>query len=157
MNRKKLILNGGLGAALISLSLCGCATIKKEPPAAVISEKEVVTKPKVVKERSIAKEEAKPGIRDDVLAFHDLQLIDLNGDGRVEIVAIYINNLHLGAVKVIKIEDDARGAILFKGTFSSPKIRFQVIRGVPSIIVKDKDYPFGFGLSKVYQWDGKSL
>jgi hypothetical protein len=171
MNGKKLIFNGGIIVSFLTLLLIqGCATAKNKPAAVVVPEKEAMPEKKVAPEEvATAKEEkavkkyiaikqpSKKIVMDDVLFYHDLQEIDLNEDEKPEIVAIYTNNLNLGAVKVLKIKDDKIEGVIFQETFNSPEIKFQVKEGMPIIIVKEKSYPFGFKTSKVYQWNGRAF
>ena len=155
---------------LTLLLLDGCSTAKKKPVALSIPVKQEVAlsmpvKQEVVKPEKrmgankgiLVKKEIKKKITGDVLVFRDLEQIDLNHDGTKAIVAVYTTKSNLGAVKVIKIIDEKTGEIIFKQTFNTTNIKFRMSKGKSLILVKEKDYLFGWGMNSVYQWDGKNF
>jgi hypothetical protein len=128
---------------------------KQEKLAAVVPKNEVITEKTKVARRPELKSKIK--FTYDVLAFRDLKQIDLNHDGTKEILAIYTTKANLGGVGVIKIIDKKTGKIILKQTFNTANIKFRMNKDKPLILVKEKDYLFGWGMNRVYQWDGQAF
>ena len=98
---------------LILFLLSGCATTSKEP------------EPQVRK-----------GVLDDVLVFRDLQQVDLDNDGKKEIVAIYATAVNSSGVKVIKFDKD-KGDVVFERVFNNPpNVKFMMEDNIPTLIVE---------------------
>lgn len=135
---------------LMLFLLGGCVPAHK-----VVSLKAV--SPEVVSPTMVTRQETMKKIMDDVLVFLDLQQIDLDKDGEKEIVAIYTTGVNSTGVKVIKFSRDI-GSIIFERIFSTPNTKFEVKKGIPTLIVYESNYVRGFSrLRKVYRWDGKSF
>jgi hypothetical protein len=102
----------------------------------------------------------KCAITDDVLAFLDLQQVDLDKDGTEEIVAVYISGTSSTGVKVIKISDD-RASIIYErifdtpGVFDTPKASIAISQGAPTITFDDIDKNTGRKSKTILRWDGK--
>jgi len=146
MGKKQIAVFFALRILFIALLLLGCAMVKRKtvPPTTAVES------PKVVPPRETS-------ITKDVRVFKDLHEIDLDGDGVEEIIAIYSTDKGLTGVKVIKIGNDKVENIIFKKSFITPDIKFELKKGIPTIIVKEKEYLFGLGLNKIYVWDGKTF
>ena len=137
----------------IPLIFGGCTTTtKKTGSVSVLKHKDTVLK------RDISKHYIKKRnlIRYDVKVFRDLQELDLDNDGEKEIIAIYSTYINLGGVKVIKI-NDGEGAVIFKHLSSTPIIKFEVIKGIPTIMLEDIDFASGHRVRKIYRWRDKSF
>ena len=102
------------------------------------------------------KQNIRPRITDDVLAFLDLQQIDLDKDGVKEIVAVYSTGINSSGVKVIKLSQDT-GSVIFKRIFNTPNTKLIVEKNIPTLIVQEKDYTTGRILKDAYCWDGKGF
>ncbi len=98
----------------------------------------------------------KPRIVDGVLVFLDLQQIDLDNDGKKEIVGIYNAGLNLRGVKVIKENSQTDNKVIFSKVFNTNNLRIKIKKGVLTLIMKDRDSA-GCGLTKFYHWDGKEF
>lgn len=124
---------------VIALMLSGCATERKS----------------VVSRKGAGKSSA---ISEDVLVFRDLQQIDLDGDGKKEILAVYTTSSNSSGVKVIKINEREKGIMIFEKKFGlPPETEFKVIKETPAITVKKTD-PISKKTSKeIYVWAGKAF
>lgn len=94
-------------------------------------------------------------VLDDVLVFRDLQEIDLDKDGEKEIVAIYVTNTYSSGVAVVKFDND-KGRVIFERTFNTPNIKFEIIKGIPTIILDEKAEYSTLRRFK-YFWDGEAF
>ena len=100
---------------------------------------------------------AKQGVLDDVLAFRDLQQIDLDNDGKKEIVAIYAAAADSSGVKVIKFDKD-KGDVVFERVFNSPpNVKFVMEDNIPTLIVEETIQATGRKLKSIYRWNGKAF
>lgn len=154
MTKKQKPILFAMRILFIVLLLTGCTTVKRKATSTITPKQRkepIAEPPKVVppRENKITK---------DVQVFKDLQQIDLDGDGVKEIIAIYSKriNENLSGVKVIKISNDKVENIIFQKSFITSNIKFELRKGIPAIIVKEKEYLFGLGLNKIYRWNGKS-
>lgn len=126
---------------VVIILLFGCSTAKKKP---VIQD--------------VAKKEVKKTLLDELLVFKDLQQIDLDSDGIKEIIGVYSTpTIYTTGVVVIKIRGTGQKEILYKKIFNTPNVSLKIVRGLPNIIVVDKDSNTGCGFSRVYRWDGKNF
>lgn len=138
---------------LMLFFICGCSTAKKKTmPLTVPQQKEVSKYKSIVKERMHAKNK----LTWDVMAFRDLQQIDLDNDGEKDIVAVYTHSLNCSGVKVIKVNKD-KGEVVFRQIFISPNTKIKIKDGVPMIIVRDVNLFGALGLRKIYLWNGKTF
>ena len=105
------------------------------------------------------KQEPQKRITDDVRNFLDLQQIDLDKDGEKEIIAIYATGVNSSGVKVIKFDKD-RGNVIFERIFNTPNTKFEMKKGIPTIIVEETVQATGCTggrLKNIYCWDGKAF
>ncbi len=141
MRRQKLFFLLPKVLFIIIILLFGCSTVKKKSVSL-----------------DLVKKEVKKTLLDEVLVFKDLQQIDLDGDNKKEIIGVYSTpTIYTTGVVVIKIGDVGRLEVLFKRIFNTPNVTLKLVRGLPNIIVADKDYNTGCGFSRVYCWDGRSF
>ncbi len=164
MAKKQIPILFAMKILFVVLLLAGCVTAKRKDALPITPKQKAVIKKGIVEKEPIAKPSQvtppiKKSITKDVQVFKDLQQIDLDGDGVKEIIAIYSKriNENLSGVKVIKISNDKVENIIFKKSFITPNIKFELRKGIPAIIVKEKEYLFGLGLNKIYLWNGKSF
>lgn len=127
-------------AVLLLLLLGGCST----------------TPPLDKADKSKYEYRLKPRIVEGVLAFLDLQQIDLDNDGQKEIVGIYNAGLRLRGVKIIKENSQIDNKVIFSKVFNTNNLSVKVKNGVLTLIIKDRDSA-GCGLTKFYHWDGKEF
>jgi len=119
---------------LILFLLSGCATTSKAPEP-----------------------QARKGVLDDVLVFRDLEQVDLDNDGKKEIVAIYSTAVNSSGVKVIKFHND-KGDVVFERVFNNtPNVKFVMKDNIPSLVVEETGKIRGPKLKNIYRWDGKAF
>lgn len=141
MRRQKLFFLLPKVLFVIIILLFGCSTVKKKPVSL-----------------DMAKKEVKKTLLDEVLVFKDLQQVDVDGDGTKEIIGVYSTpTIYTTGVVVVKIGDVGQKGILYKKIFNTPNVTLKLIRGVPNVIVVDKNYNTGCGFSRVYRWDGRNF
>ena len=163
MTKKQKPILFAMGILFIVLLLTGCTTAKRKAAVTITPKQGVVVKESMVGKKSIAEPSKVVPPREykitkDVQVFKDLQQIDLDGDGIKEIIAIYNSTVkNLTGVKVIEISNDKVKNIIFKKSFITPNVKFELRKGTPVIIVKEKEYLFGLGVNKIYCWNGKSF
>ena len=156
---------------ILAVLLCfvmGCATAAKEVFVKPLPRETVLPKPAVVASVQEPQREIKPvpvetgvqqvrsKIRDDVVAFRDLQLVDFTGDGKKEIVAVYSAKKNTSGVKVIKF-DGSTAEIMYVNIFTAPNTKFEVKKGIPTISLEELDPVSGLRLKRIYCWDGKTF
>lgn len=129
---------------LISFLLAGCTTTPK------------AVSPKAAAKQETPKQEIKKKFLDDILVFLDLQQVDLDKDGKKEVVAIYAAGSKSSGVRVIKFSKD-KGDVIFERIFNTPNTKFEVRKGIPTIISEEIDYTSGRRLKNTYHWDGKAF
>jgi len=100
--------------------------------------------------------QVKKRVLDDVLVFRDLQQVDLDNDGKKEIVAIYATAVNSSGVKVIKFDKD-KGDVLFERVFNSQNLKFVVEGNIPTLIVEETIQATGSKLKSIYRWNGKAF
>lgn len=97
------------------------------------------------------------GALDDVLAFRDLEQIDLDDDGIKEIVAIYATPDNSRGVKVIKFHKD-KGDVAFEHVFTnSPNVKFVSQDNTPTLIVEETIPATGRKSKSIYRWNGNAF
>jgi hypothetical protein len=151
------------GLLLLLCFLGGCATTVQKASLAPVPQLKapaivMSVPPQAVKVVPVeaAKPKARNSIRDDVIVFRNLQMLDLEGDGRKEIVAVYTAKAHTSGVKVIKFAGD-QADIMYVHIFNSPNTKLAVRKGMPEIVSEEFDPFRGFPLKKTYVWDGKTF
>jgi len=102
------------------------------------------------------KPQVKKGVLDDVLVFRDLQQVDLDNDGKKEIVAIYATAVNSSGVKVIKFDND-KGDVVFGHVFNSQNLKFVMEGNIPTLIVEETIPATGRKLKSIYRWNGKAF
>lgn len=127
---------------IMVFALCGCSAMR-------LSKKTGEAKESYVPNLT-------PKLREDVVRFIDLKELDLDNDGKKEIVAIYNAGLNLRGVKVIKDNVPADKNVIFAKVFNTNDLRFELRNGLPMLIAKDNNSA-GCGLTKFYVWDGKGF
>jgi len=103
------------------------------------------------------KPQARSSALDGVLVFRDLEQVDLDKDGKKEIVAIYTAGANSSGVKVIKFYGD-KGDVIFERIFNTPNVKFAIKDNNPCLIVEVTEQATGcttHRLKGVYRWDGK--
>ncbi len=100
--------------------------------------------------------QAKKRVLDDVLVFRDLQQVDLDNDGKKEIVAIYATVVNSNGVKVIKF-DNEKGEVVFERVFNSQNLKFVMNGNIPTLIVEEIIPATGSKLKSIYHWNGKAF
>ena len=101
--------------------------------------------------------QARKSVLDDVLVFRDLQQVDLDNDGKKEIVAIYSTAVNSSGVKVIKFHND-KGDVVFERVFNNtPNVKFVMKDNIPSLVVEETGKIRGRKLKSIYRWDGKAF
>mgnify|MGYP001604071316 FL=1 len=101
--------------------------------------------------------QVKKRVLDDVLVFRDLQQVDLDNDGKKEIVAIYATAVNSSGVKVIKFDKD-KGDVVFEHVFNSPpNVKFVMEDNIPTLIVEETIQATGRKLKSIYRWNGKAF
>ena len=100
--------------------------------------------------------QVKKRVLDDVLVFRDLQQVDLDNDGKKEIVAIYATAVNSSGVKVIKFDKD-KGDVVFEHVFNSPNVKFVMKGNIPTLIVEEIIPATGCKLKNIYRWNGKAF
>jgi len=140
MRSNQLFMRGKIYIFVLLLILPGCVTSKKggPPPGEAVGKKMEIS--------------------GDVMAFRDLQEIDLDGDGKKEIVAVYTTSSNSTGIKVIKTNENKKGVIVFEKKFElSPDIEFKVIENTPTITVKKTDPVTKKSSKEILRWDGKAF
>lgn len=140
MNKKQLTVTNVIKILFITLFLLGGCSTTKSKTATL----------------GVAKEDVKRKVLDDVLIFLDLQQVDLDKDGKKEVVAIYAASSKSSGVRVIKFSND-KGDVIFERIFNTPNTKFEVRKGIPTIISEEIDYTSGRRLKNTYHWDGKAF
>ena len=101
--------------------------------------------------------QVKKRVLDDVLVFRDLQQVDLDNDGKKEIVAIYAAAVNSSGVKVIKFDKD-KGDVVFERVFNNtPNVKFVMKDNIPSLVVEETGKIRRCKLKSIYRWDGKAF
>lgn len=143
------------GLLLLLCFLGGCATTVQKASLAPAPQPKA---PEIA--MSVSPQEVKPKARntitDDVMVFRNLQMFDLNGDGKKEMVAVYTTKTHTSGVKVMNL-GDGKTNIIYAHIFNTPNARLNVINGMPEIISEEFDPFSGLRLKKTYRWDGKGF
>lgn len=129
----------------VLLLLSGCSALTKK----------AAPMPKASGASLPAKEKESPKILDDVLVFLDLQEVDLDADGKKEVVAVYACGENSSGVKVVK-SINGKDSVIFNRIFSSKNTKFQVKNGIPSIVAEEYDSA-GRKLKRAYLWDGAAF
>jgi hypothetical protein len=130
---------------LALLFLSGCSTLSEKPALL----------PKAPPAVSPVKAQESRKILDDVLVFLDLQEVDLDADGKKEIVAVYSAGENSSGVKVAKF-DNGKGSIIFNRIFNNKNTKLEIKNGIPCIISEDYDSA-GRKLKRSYLWDGTTF
>ena len=89
-----------------------------------------------------------------VAVFRDLRQIDLDEDGREEMVAVYTSVDNATCVRVFRINNN-RQELIFKETFATPDVSFHIQNGVPLLVYKEYDASLRRRLNKIYHWTGE--
>ena len=129
--------------------LAGCASGRKVVrPERNAQKKTTVAAPPVHEKKKLF---------DDAIRFIDLEEVDLDKDGKKELVAIYVVGPELRGVKVVKFKDKDRkeGAVIFKRIFSGFEVRLEERNGIPTLIAENRDYQTGQSTKATYVWDAK--
>ena len=100
--------------------------------------------------------EVRKSALDDVLVFRNLQQVDLDNDGKKEIVAIYATAVNSSGVRVIKFDKD-KGDVVFEHVFNSQNLKFAMEDNVPTLIVEETIQATGRKLKSIYRWNGKAF
>lgn len=115
--------------------------------------KEDVAKKTAIELKSESPE--RPKITDDIIIFNDLKQIDLDNDGKKDIIALYANNQDSKGVKVIKIKN-GQSAVIFNRIFGPKQIKLEVQNHTPVIIIKE-GYSIFSHPKEIYRWNGKTF
>ena len=124
---------------LFVLILCGCSGTRFSEKSAKSQDSYLLNQ--------------KPKVTADVVKFIDLREVDMDNDGKKEIVAIYYAGLNLRGVKILKVDVQAEKNVIFTKVFNTNDLRFEERKGLLTLIAKDQDSA-GCGLNKFYVWDG---
>ncbi|MCK9594163.1 MAG: hypothetical protein PHH68_00755 [Candidatus Omnitrophica bacterium] len=142
MNRNKFLFALATGFFLLTAALSsGCVTASKKADTLPAPGAAVPQPPKVTQ---------------DVKVFRVLQQIDLDNDGKKEIVAIYDTNSNVCGVKVLKDVDD-QAQIIFEQVFVDPGVKFEVVSGTPKILFCQPIQDTGYKMNRSYSWDGSTF
>jgi hypothetical protein len=107
-----------------------------------------------------AKEDMRKKFMPDAVVIYDLQEVDLDRDGRKEIVAIYMIDPHSTGVKVIKVDADQKENVIFKEVYKSSDVKFKMDRDSVMLVVKPQVKPRSGCAAvrgKLYRWDGSAF
>ncbi len=138
---------------LLLFFLSGCVTVKKEALPPVNMVKPDAAAQKMAPSGGLSRKELDNKLTDDVISFTDLQQIDLNKDGKNEIVALYIAKGDLSGVKVISADDGKCGNVLFRRIFDTKNAKLEIKDGIP-VVMFEEFGPSGRLSKKTLVWDG---